>query len=405
MGTQIINLPSSKSIVNRVLIIEAISGEKVLAPEDICCQDTEWLSKALLGEDKTKYIGQSGTAMRFLTAFLSAQADEEYILDGDDRIKQRPIETLVNVIKQLGGDITYLGQNGFLPISIKGKKLNGGVTITFDASQSSQYVSALMLIAPTLENGLKIKLTDQTSFPYILLTKQIMQQYGINIEIRNNTIYIPQGNYKLKRDIVESDFSSAVFWYAFLIISDLKTIELGVFFEKSYQPDSRIVDIAKDFGISTIYDDNRLIISKKDNHIMPLGVKYDFRDTPDLVPVMVALCCMVNVPFTFSGVANLRIKESNRIEAMVNELAKCGYILGTTEDTIFWHLQRTNIETKPIIINTYSDHRIAMAFALLAEKIELVISNPEVVTKSYPQFWSDLDIFRSILKSDFMSKK
>lgn len=138
---------------------------------------------------------------------------------------------------------------------------------------------------------------------------------------------------------------------------------------------------------------------------MPLGVKYDFRDTPDLVPVIVALCCMVNVPFTFSGVANLRIKESNRIEAMVNELAKCGYILGTTEDTIFWHLQRTNIETKPIIINTYSDHRIAMAFALLAEKIELVISNPEVVTKSYPQFWSDLDIFRSILKSDFMSKK
>lgn len=404
MGTQIINLPASKSIVNRVLIIEAISGEKILTPEEICCRDTDWLSKALTGEGKIKYIGQSGTAMRFLTAFLSVQAGEEYILDGDYRIKQRPVGSLVNAIQQLGGDITYLDKNGFLPILIKGKKLSGGVTINLNASQSSQYVSALMLIAPTLENGLKIKLTDQTSSPYILLTQHIMRQYGIDVEICNNTIYIPQGDYKLKRDVIESDFSSAVFWYAFLIISDLKIIELGVFFEKSYQPDSRIADIAQDFGVSTKYADNKLIIHKTYNHIMPSGVEYDFRDTPDLVPVMVALCCMLDVAFTFSGVANLRIKESNRIDAMVDELAKCGYILDTTEDTIFWRLQKSKIRTKPII-NTYSDHRIAMAFALIAEKMEVVISNPEVVTKSYPDFWSDLATFHTIAERDFISKK
>ena len=389
-----ISLPASKSIVNRLLIIEAITGKKILDPKDISCGDTRVLAEALSSQTTRKYIEQSGTAMRFLTAFLSIRKGEEFVLEGDERMSARPVGALVDALRRLGANIEYLHHEDYLPIKIRGGSLHGG-TIEIDGSQSSQYVSALMLIAPTLEGGLRIIIRNPSSLPYILLTADIMRQMGVCVEMTGATLSIPQSEYRPKKISVEADFSAAVFWYALFIVSPRQTMELRNLTTESRQPDSRIVTIAHDFGVTTHCSDSSLILRKEPIRHIPKRVEYDLRHTPDIMPVLTVMCCMLGVEFVLSGLANLRIKESNRIGAMVEELAKCGYMPQATDDTVRWipHLQTES--TKPVTIDTHSDHRIAMAFALLREQRDITILSPEVVEKSYPNFWHDLTAFKA----------
>lgn len=389
-----ISLPASKSIVNRLLIIEAITGKKILDQKDISCGDTRVLAEALSSQTTRKYIEQSGTAMRFLTAFLSIRKGEEFVLEGNERMSTRPVGALVDALRCLGADIEYLQHEDYLPIKIRGGSLHGG-TIEIDGSQSSQYVSALMLIAPTLEGGLRIIIRNPSSLPYILLTADIMRQMGVCIEMTGATLSIPQSEYRPKKISVEADFSAAVFWYALFIVSPRQTMELRHLTTESRQPDSRIVTIAHDFGVTTHCSDSSLILGKESVRHIPKRVEYDLRHTPDIMPVLTVMCCMLGVEFVLSGLANLRIKESDRIGAMVEELAKCGYMLQATDDTVRWHPHLQTEITKPVTIDTHSDHRIAMAFALLREQRDITILSPEVVEKSYPNFWHDLAAFKA----------
>lgn len=389
-----ISLPASKSIVNRLLIIEAITGKKILDQKDISCGDTRVLAEALSSQTTRKYIEQSGTAMRFLTAFLSIQKGEEFVLEGDERMSARPVGALVDALRCLGANIEYLQHEDYLPIKIRGGSLHGG-TIEIDGSQSSQYVSALMLIAPTLESGLRITIRNPSSLPYILLTADIMRQMGVCVEMTGATLSIPQSEYRPKKISVEADFSAAVFWYALFIVSPRQTMELRNLTTDSRQPDSRIVTIAHDFGVTTHCSDSSLILGKESVRHIPKSVEYDLRHTPDIMPVLTVMCCMLGVEFVLSGLANLRIKESDRIGAMVEELAKCGYMLQATDDTVRWHPHLQTEITKPVTIDTHSDHRIAMAFALLREQRDITILSPEVVEKSYPDFWHDLAAFKA----------
>lgn len=389
-----ISLPASKSIVNRLLIIEAITGKKILDQKDISCGDTRVLAEALSSPTTRKYIEQSGTAMRFLTAFLLIRKGEEFVLEGDERMSARPVGALVDALRCLGADIEYLQHEDYLPIKIRGGSLHGG-TIEIDGSQSSQYVSALMLIAPTLEGGLRIIIRNPSSLPYILLTADVMRQMGVCVEMTGSTLSIPQSEYCPKQISVEADFSAAVFWYALFIVSPRQTMELRNLTTESRQPDSRIVTIAHDFGVTTHCSDSSLILGKESVRHIPKSVEYDLRHTPDIMPVLTVMCCMLGVEFVLSGLANLRIKESDRIGAMVEELAKCGYMLQATDDTVRWHPHLQTEITKPVTIDTHSDHRIAMAFALLREQRDITILSPEVVEKSYPDFWHDLAAFNA----------
>ena len=389
-----ISLPASKSIVNRLLIIEAITGKKILDQKDISCGDTRVLAEALSSPTTRKYIEQSGTAMRFLTAFLSIRKGEEFVLEGDERMSARPIGALVDALRRLGANIEYLHHEDYLPIKIRGGSLHGG-TIEIDGSQSSQYVSALMLIAPTLESGLRIIIRNPSSLPYILLTADVMRQMGVCVEMTGSTVSIPQSEYRPKKISVEADFSAAVFWYALFIVSPRQTMELRNLTTESRQPDSRIVTIAHDFGVTTHCSDSSLILGKESVRHIPKSVEYDLRHTPDIMPVLTVMCCMLGVEFVLSGLTNLWIKESDRIGAMVEELAKCGYMLQATDDTVRWHPHLQTEITKPVTIDTHSDHRIAMAFALLREQRDITILSPEVVEKSYPNFWHDLAAFKA----------
>ncbi len=370
-------------------MIEAIVGKPILSPKDICCDDTLVLSHSLSSGCEVKDIGQSGTAMRFMLAFLAVLEGRSFRLVGDRRMQSRPVVSLVDALRRLGADIIYEDKEGFLPLKINGRRLSGGV-VEVDASQSSQFVSALMLIAPLFDEGLSIVIKHPTSFPYILLTKHIMQMMGIEVDMGDGRIYISPQQYIAREVVVESDFSSAVVWYAYCSLHSLPRMELSYFEPNSQQPDSVVVDIMKFFGITTEFENNSLILTQNGIN-KPSFFSYNFADSPDLVPVLVSMCCLLDVPFLFEGVKNLRIKESDRIEVMRKEMLKCGYLLQSSDDTISWDGSMSAINQKPII-DTHSDHRIAMAFALVSQKIDIQILCPDVVSKSYPTFWADFNI-------------
>ncbi len=387
-----IDLPASKSISNRALIINALAGSQIPINNLSDSDDTRVLEKALYSNDTSVFdIGHAGTAMRFLTAFL-ARLSGEWEITGSPRMKQRPVGILTDALILLGAKIQYPEKKGFPPLKISGSHLTGKI-IEMDGTVSSQYISALLMIAPVIENGLTIKLKGEiTSRSYIEMTLLLMARFGINYTWTGDTINVPEQNYKPFEFTVESDWSAASYWYETLALADQGTIFLNNLSLNSIQGDSQISEWFKDFGIISIQEDKGVVITKKED-CMPGKLILNFIENPDMAQTMACLCVAKKIPFSFSGLKTLKIKETDRIAALRNELAKFGAILSEPlAGELEWNGMINRSHTTDIpVIETYNDHRMAMAFAPLAMAgLTTKIDNPHVVSKSYPSFWSDL---------------
>jgi len=381
-----INLPASKSISNRALILNALA----YSPYDIQnlsdCDDTQVTMKALDSNDRTFDIGAAGTAMRFLTAFLSKTVGE-WVITGSERMKQRPVKLLVDALNSLGARIEYMEKEGFPPLKIVGRALMGG-EIRMNGDVSSQYISALMMIAPFMQNGLKIILEGNViSVPYIRMTISMMKEYYVKVNFENNVIEIEPQTYQPIKYKVESDWSAASYWYEILSIAGKGQIFLSGLNQNSYQGDSKVAELFMQLGVKTKYQPEGVLLTTTKNNV--LKFEYNFVNQPDLAQTFAVTCCLKNIPFHFNGVESLKIKETNRIAALTNELHKLGYVLNEpVEGQLAWNGERCE-PAKEINIATYEDHRMAMAFAPTAMVTPITIEHPEVVSKSYPNFWED----------------
>ena len=397
-----LNLPTSKSISNRVLIIRALSKSHFPIHNLSQANDSVLMQKLLL-EVETNIDHQeplildaqdAGTVLRFLTAFLSVK-NGSFILTGSQRMQQRPIEILVDALRELGADIIYQNKEGFPPLLIHGKKLSSK-QLQIQANISSQFISALLMIAPLLPNGLDIHFNEQpTSLPYIKITVELMREYGIAVEFNNQNITVQAGEYSHKATVVESDWSAASFWYQSVAFSKEGQLLLKGLKLDSVQGDAILTKIFEELGVKSSEIDKGIILEKSDS--INYNFNYDFSHHPDLALPVIATCAGLGVIGKFSGLASLKIKESNRIEVLETELAKLGFDFRETGENE-WVLinsckvSNTKYDFSDIIINTYNDHRVAMSFApfaILGKSIQ--IENPEVVRKSYPQFWDEFE--------------
>lgn len=381
-----ISLPASKSISNRALILNALAYSPYGIRNLSDCDDTRVTMKVLDSNDTAFDIGAAGTAMRFLTAFLSKTVGE-WVITGSERMKHRPIKLLVDALNSLGARIEYVEKEGFPPLRIFGSALTGG-EISLDGGVSSQYISALMMIAPYMQNGLKIKLEGNViSVPYIRMTMNMMKEFGVNVLFENNVINIKPQTYKPIQYTVESDWSAASYWYEILSIAGNGRIFLKGLNQDSYQGDSKVAELFERLGVNTEYQSEGVMLTSTENFTNKF--EYDFVDQPDLAQTFAVTCCLKNIPFHFTGVQSLKIKETDRIAALINELAKLGYVLfEPAVGELTWNGEISSL-AEPISIATYDDHRMAMAFAPAALIMPIVIQHPEVVSKSYPNFWSD----------------
>lgn len=390
MDTEV-TLPLSKSISNRALIINALAPGAPALEKVADCDDTDVMVKALASGSESVDIGAAGTAMRFLTAYFAVQPGRKTTVTGSERMCNRPIAPLVDALRSIGADIDYLGKEGFPPLSINGKKLKGGKT-TIDAGVSSQYISALMMIAPVLDEGLELTLDgDIVSLPYIRMTAHIMAQYGIDADIDGNVITIPHGIYTTPdRFEVEADWSGASYWYEIQALTCGWTALAGLH-EKSCQGDSAIADLFRALGVETGFETEPLRASLEASPDLSPRFNADLSSTPDVAQTFAVTCAMLGVPFRLSGLKSLRIKETDRIAALGKELRKVGVVLETEGDeAISWDGIRHPVMEIPAF-DTYDDHRMALAFAPVAVFVPgIVINNAEVVTKSYPGYWEDL---------------
>jgi 3-phosphoshikimate 1-carboxyvinyltransferase len=385
-----ITLPASKSISNRALIINALSYSPYEIENLSDCDDTNVMIKALDSNNTTFDIGAAGTAMRFLTAFLSKTVGE-WVITGSKRMKERPIKLLVDALNSLGARIKYLENEGFPPLRIYGSALTGG-EIRLNGGVSSQYISALMMIAPYMQKGLKIILEGNViSVPYILMTLNMMRDFGVKASFENNIIEIKPQSYQPVKYRVESDWSAASYWYEILAIAGEGRIFLKGLYQHSYQGDSKVAELFEQLGIHTEYQRDGVLLSTNNRDCSCF--EYDFVNQPDLAQTFAVTCCLKNIPFHFRGVQSLKIKETNRVAALITELNKFGYVLHEPADgELVWEGQTIPVHASETpSIKTYDDHRMAMAFAPAAFIRPIVIENPGVVSKSYPGFWMDLE--------------
>ncbi len=382
-----IQLPASKSISNRALIINALSysNEEIRNLSD--CDDTRVMVQALNSNGNTFDVGAAGTAMRFLTAFLSKIVGE-WTITGSERMKQRPIALLVNALNSIGANIQYVEKEGFPPLRILGSALEGG-KITLDGGVSSQYISALLMIAPTMEKGLTLTLTGTViSKPYIALTLKIMSDFGVEAQWIGNTIKVKPQTYRPVSYTVESDWSAASYWYEILSLCGKGEVFLKGLQKNSPQGDAKLAELFLNLGVRSSFKKDGVLLTASGNYAPKLV--YNFVDQPDIAQTVVVTSCLKAIPFRFSGLQSLKIKETDRIAALINEMKKVGYVLKeTTSGVLEWTGQRCTPDKEPII-KTYEDHRMAMAFAPAAFLCQVSIEEPQVVTKSYPTFWEDL---------------
>lgn len=391
-----IKLPASKSISNRALIISALAGVKTMPRNISNCDDTEVIVRALRDNPYEIDIKAAGTAMRFMTAYL-AVTPGEHVITGTERMKHRPIKVLVDALRYLGADIEYIGEEGFPPLKIRGKALDGG-SIEIPGDVSSQYVSALLMIAPMLNGGLELHLTGNIiSRPYIDLTIHTMHDYGARVEWTDvDTIVTEPTGYREREFIIENDWSGASYWYETLaLMGDRESsIRLPGLIDSSRQGDSGVRYLFSMLGVKTSFEDGiktkPTTVTLKTMRSMLPKLDFDFSGQPDLTQTLVVTCAAMNIPFHFTGLATLRIKESDRIEVLKREMRKLGFVIREENNSeLLWDGERCKATMEPI--DTYEDHRMAMAFAPAAVKFPgLRINNPEVVTKSYPNFWKDL---------------
>lgn len=383
-----IKLPSSKSISNRALILNALSLNSFEIENLSDCDDTSVMVEAFTSGSSLIDVKAAGTSMRFLTAYLSITPGE-WIITGTERMQERPIHILVDALVSLGARIQYLGKIGYPPLEIKGTAIDGG-EIYLSGDVSSQFISALLMIAPTMSRGLTIHLEGEViSVPYIKLTLGMMAQFGVKAHWEGNTIRIHSEEYKPIHYVVESDWSAASYWYSMAALADEAQIELKGLFKNSMQGDSKVAELFIDLGVATEFTETGVMLTKTDR--VTRKMFHNFVNEPDLAQTFVVTCCMMNIPFLFTGLQSLKIKETDRIEALKNEMKKLGYLIYDSENSILeWNGERCQPEVTPVI-KTYEDHRMAMAFAPAAIKFgTITIAEPKVVTKSYPAFWHDL---------------
>lgn len=391
-------LPFSKSISNRLLVIHAFANHAFRIFNLSESDDTRHMSHAFESGDDVVNIGHAGTAMRFLTAYFAAAGIEKTIT-GSDRMKNRPIGELVNALNSLGAEITYTEKQGFPPLKTSGKILKGD-SISLKGSISSQYITALLLIAPVLPNGLTINITDHLiSSSYVKLTLQMMKFFGIESTWEGNRITIAHQDYKPKDYTVEADWSGASYWYQLAMLAESVEITLHGLFSDSAQGDAAIAELFNRTGVETRYENNKVIISKSAD--ICNFFEADFINTPDMVQTFVVALCLRGIPFRISGAQTLRIKETDRVFALQKEMAKFGFTIREPEPGVLTWDGKKGAALEYIAIETYDDHRMALAFAPAALHYPgMVINNAEVVTKSYPQYWEQLKAFGAVLGED-----
>lgn len=383
-----ISISGSKSESNRLLILsKLIDGLEIKNISN--SDDSKYLEKALNSTDELIDIGHAGTAMRFLTSYFSIQEGREVVLTGSERMQNRPIELLVNALQELGAQISYEDKIGYPPIRIKGTKLNNE-KVQINGNVSSQYISSLLLIASSLPNGLEIELLGEiTSIPYIKMTLSLLQEVGIEVSFVKNKIKVkPFSTSVTKKITVESDWSSASYFYSIIALSEIGSeIILSSYKKNSLQGDSCLAEIYNHFGVTTIFEGNTIVISKveesKRSHL-----QLDLKNAPDIAQTIAVTCFGLGVSCVLTGLHTLKIKETDRLIALENELTKLGATISVTNESL--ELKKATSINRNVAIETYKDHRMAMAFAPLALKTSISILDANVVTKSYRNFWKDL---------------
>jgi 3-phosphoshikimate 1-carboxyvinyltransferase len=382
-----LNITGSKSETNRLLLLQALFPTITLANTSNS-DDSEVMQMALKTSEKTIDIHHAGTAMRFLTAYFAVKEGSDVVLTGSSRMQERPIKVLVEALRQLGAVIEYEKLEGYPPIHIKGQKISKN-KVKIPANVSSQYISALLLIAPSLENGIELELEGTiTSVPYIKMTLALLNDLNIKTHFEGNIIKVaPQQLVASKTMTVESDWSSASYFYSLVALSKDATITLNSYKKNSLQGDAALATIYEAMGVETVFENNSITLSKNKNAILK-PVIFDLNNTPDIAQTIVVTCFGLGIHCNLTGLHTLKIKETDRLEALKVELTKLDANIAVTDDSLT--LEISNHINPNITIATYNDHRMAMAFAPLALKAPICIANAEVVSKSYPDFWEDL---------------
>ena len=392
-----VDLPASKSVSNRALIINALSGSSIVPDNLSDCDDTEVILDALRRMPDVIDIRAAGTAMRFMTAYL-AVTPGSHIITGTERMKQRPIRALVDTLRYIGADISYDEAEGYPPLRVNGRRLDGG-RLEIPGDISSQYISALLMIGPVLADGLELKLTGEiVSRPYIDLTLCMMRDFGAEAEWTTvDTINVNPKPYEARGFFIENDWSAASYWYEMLVLKGdgESEITLTGLTDGSRQGASAVKYLFSVLGVRTVFKTRErgvpTEVRLKLVETKPPRMDYDFVNQPDMAQTFVVCCALADVPFRFTGLSSLRIKETDRIEALKTEMRKLGYVVRDTADGgLAWDGERCG-RADNIVIDTYEDHRMAMAFAPASIVFPgLEINSPEVVSKSYPHFWDDL---------------
>ena len=383
-----VQLPASKSISNRAIILNALSLNLHPISNLSDCEDTSVIIDSFNSNSNVFDVKGAGTAMRFLTAFLAGM-EGEWIIRGSKRMHERPIHPLVETLNALGAEIDYLEKEGFPPLKITGRPLKGG-EVYLAGDISSQFISALLMIAPLMKNGLTIHIEKNiVSRPYIDLTLGMMKEYGVHARWENNDITVKPQKYKAVELTVEADWSAASYWYEIVSLLPGSEVKLKGLIKKSLQGDANVANLFTDLGVTTEYISDGIVIRNAKKKTKKFF--HDFVNEPDLAQTFAATCCFKGIPFLFSGIQSLKIKETDRVAALISELKKLGFLLKENGKGILeWDGERCFPDKEPAI-DTYDDHRMAMSLAPGAVVFKsLIINDPAVVSKSYPNFWSDL---------------
>ena len=381
-------ITGSKSESNRLLILQALFP--ILALDNLSdSDDTQAMQRGLASKDQIIDIGHAGTTMRFLTSYFATTPGIEKVLTGSKRMQERPIKLLVDALRSIGADIEYVKNEGYPPLRISGKAIST-TSVSLAANVSSQYITSLMLVAPKLPNGLKIVLEGEiTSVSYINMTCTLLQRVGIDATFSNQSIHVlPQQNIDAKTLTVESDWSSASYHFSMVALAQSADVSLSSYIPTSLQGDSVLVDIYAQLGVAAKFDGHKLQLTKSEK--LQSHIALDLINAPDIAQTIAVTCYGLGISCDLSGLHTLKIKETDRLVALQNELTKLGASIRITKDSLFLEARKDDI-VSDIVIDTYHDHRMAMAFAPLGLNVPIGINDAEVVTKSYPSFWDDLD--------------